>query len=118
MPENEGPYKQIRPEDMVTDEKMKEALSALEQPWQPEKARFTMASVLAIGLLVLFGLTVACSSTVIVSLVITSALPSASNANPGEAIDQMLQFVTTLIPYIATPLGIALGFFFRDIHLE
>lgn len=118
MAEKESPYKQVRPEDAITDEQTKEAFTALDQPWQPEKARFQMASVLAVGLLVLFGLTVACSSIIIVVLVITWAIQGTGGADPGEAIDKTLQFVTTLVPYIATPLGIALGFFFRELRPE
>jgi hypothetical protein len=118
MAEKESPYKQVRPEDAITDEQTKEALTALDQPWQPERARFQMASVLAVGLLVLFGLTVACSSTVIMALFVTWAIQGAGDLNAGDAIDKMLQFVTTLIPYIATPLGIALGFFFRELRAE
>ena len=118
MADNASPYRQIRPEDVISDEQLKETLSTLDQPWQPEKARFTMASIMAVGLLVLFGLTIACSSAVIMTLVITWAVQGPSGAGAAEAIDKMLQFVTTLIPYIATPLGIALGFFFRELRLD
>lgn len=118
MAEKERPYKQVRLEEAITDAQLREDLSALDEAWQAEKARFTVASILAVGLLVLFGLTVACSSVVIVALIITSAIPGSAGSNPGEVIDKMIQFVTTLIPYIATPLGIALGFFFRELRPE
>jgi hypothetical protein len=114
MAEKGSPYKQVRPEEAITDQQLREDLSKLDEPWQPEKARFRMASVLAIGLLILFGLTVACSGVVITTLVITCAITGISSENPTVVIDKMLQFVTTLIPYIATPLGIALGYFFRE----
>jgi fatty acid desaturase len=81
MAEKESPYKQGRPEDAITDEQTKEALTALDHPWQPERARFQMASVLAVGLLVLFGLTVACSSVIIVALVITWAVQGTGDLN-------------------------------------
>ena len=116
MAGKESQYKQIRPEEAVTDVQLREALSALDQPWQPEKARFTMAIVLTVGLLAMFGLTIACSSVVIVGMIGLWAVQGTGGADVGEAIDKMLAFVTMLIPFIATPLGIALGFFFRELR--
>jgi len=77
-------------------------------------SKFTMARTLAIGLLILFGLTIACNGTVITVLVITCAIKGTASDETLAVIDKMLQFVTTMTPYIATPLGIALGFFFRE----
>ncbi len=107
-------YKQIRPEDVITDAQLRKSLSALDEPWQPERARFRMASALAVGLLVLFALTVGCNGTVMMTLIIAWAVKGTGGDNMTDIIDKMLQLITTVIPYIATPLGVALGFFFRD----
>jgi len=118
MAERESPYKQVRLEEATTDAQAKQAISALDQPWQPERrARFTMASRLAYGLLGLFGLTIVCNGATITILIITSAIPGTPSDLAGT-IEQMLKFVTTLLPYIATPLGVALGYFFRDARTE
>jgi len=107
------PYKQIRLEEAVADAQLKDALATFDEPWQPQKARLQMAGYLAFGLLGLFALTVACSGAVITALVITSTMPNTSG-DPTKGIEQMIQFVTTLLPYIATPLGVALGYFFKE----
>jgi len=113
MAEKVSPYKQVRLEDAVTDTKLKKEISALDQPWQPERARFKMASRLAYGLLGLFALTIVCSGIVITIMIITSAV-SKSSDNLIKGMEQMMTFITTLLPYIATPLGVALGYFFRE----
>jgi len=117
MAQRESPYKQVRLEEATTDTQAKQAISALDEPWQPKRAHFTMASRLAYGLLILFGLTIVCNGTTITTLIITSAIPGAPSDLAGT-IEQMLKFVTTLLPYIATPLGVALGYFFRDARTE
>ena len=112
MAETANSYKQVRIEDAITDAKTKMDLSALDKPWQPERARFKMASRLAYGLLGLFALTIACSGIVITTLVVTSViLKNADILITG--MEQMLRFITTLLPYIATPLGVALILFQR-----
>jgi hypothetical protein len=103
MAKKARPYKQVRPEEAVTDKQLKEDLSKLDEPWQPKRAHFTMASILVIGLLTLFRLTIACSGLVITALVLVCAIPGTASSNPADAIAQMLEFVTRLIPYIATP---------------
>jgi hypothetical protein len=113
MAEKVSPYKQVRLEDAVTDTQLKREISALDQPWQPERARFKMASRLAYGLLGLFALTIACSGIVITIMIVTSAV-SKSSDNLIKGMEQMMTFITTLLPYIATPLGVALGYFFRE----
>ncbi len=118
MAGKESSYKQVHLEEAITDTQLREDLSALDKPWRPERARFKMASRLAYGLLVLFGLTIACSGTVLTALVITCAIPGTDGGDPANAIDQMIKFFTTLIPYIATPLGVALGYFFRESRSE
>jgi hypothetical protein len=114
-------YKQIRLEEAVTNAQLREDLSALDQPWQLGKARFKIAGRLAYGLLIIFGLTVACNGAVIIALVIACTISSALSENgisPTTGVDPMLTFITTLLPYIATPLGVALGYFFRESQEE
>jgi len=113
MAETATPHKLVRLEDVITDTQAKQTISALDQPWQPERDRFTMASRLAYGLLGLFGLTIVCNGIFLTALIVTSAIPGAKT-DPAGAIEQMMQLVSTLLPYIATPLGVALGFFFRE----
>ena len=118
MAEIGSPYKKVSLEEATPDTQLREDLSSLDKPWQSERARFKMASRLAYGLLGLFALTIACSGTVITTLVVTYAIPGTGGGHPADAIAQMLQFVTTLIPYIAMPLGVALGYFFREPRSE
>jgi hypothetical protein len=113
--EKESPYQQVSLKDAVADAQVKRSLSALDEPWA-QKARLRTASVLAIGLLVLFGLTIACSGIVITTLVITSA--SSNKPDATNEIGQMVNFATVLLPYIATPLGVALGYYFRETQVE
>jgi hypothetical protein len=92
MVEKESPYKQVRLEEAVTDARLREDLSALDQPWQPEKARFKIASRLAYGLLITFGLTVACNGAVIIALVVACTISSAiseNGINPTTGVDPM-----------------------------
>jgi uncharacterized BrkB/YihY/UPF0761 family membrane protein len=116
MAERKSPYKQVSLEDAVADTQAKHSLSALDEPWQAKKARLRTASILAIGLLVLFGLTIACSGIVITTLVIASA--SSNKPDATNEIGQMVNFATVLLPYIATPLGVALGYYFRETQVE
>jgi hypothetical protein len=114
MSEQKSVYKQISLEQEIDQVQGKE----LSEPWkgQIQKARFWMAGYLAFGLLLLFGLTICCSGSVITSLVVTNAVTNALNktsSNPQGGITQMTDFVVTLLPYVATPLGIALGYFFK-----
>jgi uncharacterized BrkB/YihY/UPF0761 family membrane protein len=113
--------KQVRLEEAVTDVELREAISALDQPWQREKARFKIASRLAYGLLVIFGLAVACNGAVVIALIITSTISgmvTEKGIDPATGIDPMLRYITTLLPYIATPLGVAFGYFFRESQEE
>ncbi|MDY7040205.1 MAG: hypothetical protein SVX38_05010 [Chloroflexota bacterium] len=111
MIEMQSPYKQVSLKDAVTDAQVKRDLSALDEPWQPQKARLRMAAYLAFGLLILFGLTIACNGSIIPMLAIASIV---NKSEPTKAITPMLDFAKMVLPYIATPLGVALGYFFRD----
>lgn len=116
--ENESPYQRVSLEDAVADAQVKRSLSALDEPWHPQKVRLRIASSLAVGLLILFGLTIACSGTAIIGLVIASIVSGKTTSDPLAGIKQVTEFVAMLLPYIATPLGVALGYFFRQTQNE
>jgi hypothetical protein len=111
-------YERISLRDAVTDAQTKDDLSRLDEPWQPKKARFKMAGRLAIGLLILFGITIACNGTVIALLVVTPLISDKATGDSTMNVKQITEFATTLLPYIATPLGVALGYFFRETEEE
>ncbi|MFQ6102106.1 MAG: hypothetical protein ACE5OS_12855 [Anaerolineae bacterium] len=100
-------YKQVRIEELITDTQLREVLSDLNKSWESEKARLEIASRLAFGLLLVFGFAVICSGIVISVLAF-------AYGDPDKGIEQMRDFFNMLLPYIATPLGIALGYFFRE----
>ena len=129
MADNAPPYERVTPTQFVVDatqnapetqrDEARQLQASLDKPWEPERARFRMASGLAWGLLGLFVLTIVCSGIAITTLVIASAFSDAVAGNLTSGIDDlMLRFITTLVPYIATPLGIALGYFFRGARGE
>jgi hypothetical protein len=104
-------------EEIATTEQEKE-MASLRDPWQAKKHRFQIAGGLAIGLLVLFGLTIVCSGLIVTTLIVASATSGALAADPNGGVDQIVNFITTVLPYIATPLGVALGFYFKDSRAE
>jgi len=114
MAEREGEYKQVRLEEVIHDTQVRNAISALDRPWQPERTRLQIASTLAFGLLGLFALTISCSGIIIIVLIVASTVVNTGSNDPANSIEQMMKFMTTLLPYIATPLGVALGYFFRE----
>ena len=115
-----GKYPRVQPEELIADEQTRDSLSALNAPWA-ERARLQMASLLASGLLKIFCFTIGGSGFVIAILVVIGLIsPETSSASNGtasasqEAVKDILSFATTVLPYIATPLGVALGFFFKE----
>jgi len=116
MAETESPYRQISLEEVVTDARMRETLTALNKAWESEKARIEIevASQLASGLLKLFGFTVVCGGIVSSVLAIMGSIPGIVTGDPTRGFNLVLDLVKTLMPYIATPLGVALGYFFRE----
>jgi hypothetical protein len=112
--EKDSAYKQISLKDAVADVQLRQGLSELDVPWQRERVRLRTASVLAIGLLALFALTIACNGSVITALVITSANSNEPVSNVVAGIREMTEFAKMLLPFIATPLGVALGYYFRE----
>lgn len=105
----------LRDEIAATEEK--ENTPSLRDPWQAKKWRSQTAGILAIGLLVLFALTVLCNGLILTAFAVTTAVKG-NFENPGEGVTQIMDFTTTILPYIATPLGIALGFYFKESKSE
>jgi len=114
MAEKENSYRQVSLEGEIAATEKRGNIPPLEKPWLAQKAHFEMAGRLAIGLLILFALTVACSGIAITSFIITSATSDNVNDNFAAGIGQLIEFVKALLPYIATPLGVALGYFFKE----
>ena len=113
-------YPQVQLDELIVDKQTSDSLTALDVPWT-EKVRLQMASRLASGLLYVFGFTIAGSGIVIAILVVIGLISpetsSASNSTASasqKAVEDILSFATTMLPYIATPLGVALGFFFKE----
>lgn len=115
--ESESMYKQVSLKEAVANMQTRDDLSGLDEPWLAQ-ARLQMAGRLAIGLLILFGITIACSGTIIALLVITPLISDRVTGNSTAGITQTMEFATMLLPYIATPLGVALGYFFRENEVE
>jgi len=67
-----------------------------------EHVGLRIAGRLIHGLLNRSALTAACSRTVAIALVTTSTIPNAAIGDLTTATEQMLGFITTLLPYIAT----------------
>lgn len=112
MVERDSPYKQVSLEDAVTDSQTRDDIRGLNKPWEPQKARFQMAGYLAVGLLILFGLTIVCNGFIVTTLIVASAL--SDHLDPSNGVKQITDFVAMILPYIATPLGVALGFFVKE----
>ena len=113
----ESPYKKISLEEAVIDEQSRRDIRALNREgWESEmaRARLDIASKLAFGLLRLFFATVICSAVILTVLVVGYTVSGKPTSELEDAIDQAMSFVTMLLPYIATPLGIALGYFFSE----
>jgi len=113
MSEQESQYKQVSLEQLITATQGED-----QEKWQGQMARFQMAGALAVGLLLLFGLTIACNGTVITVLIITSTIADKTTSDSTAGIGLMIEFAKMILPYIATPLGVALGYFFRDTRRE
>lgn len=86
---------------------------SLEEQWEPLRERYDVARWLAKGLLWIFSFIIAWSGVLMMTLLIISA--TSSNID-SEQIDVVTGFVKELLPFIATPLGVALGFYFRELH--
>ena len=115
MSEEASPYKKVRLEEAVTDPQAKHSISALDEQWgsKKEKVRFQMASVMATGLLTLLIITIFCNETGIIAQIVVNLIVN-EDASLETGIQQMTTFATTILPYVATPLGVAIGFFFKE----
>jgi hypothetical protein len=117
MPKNESSYELISPEDAITDPQAKRLFSELDEKWYHQTRHLT-TSGLALGLLVLFGLIIICSGVTVSALVITDSILHEPSSDQTSGIQQMTEFIAVLLPYIATPLGVALGYYFRGAQGE
>ena len=91
----------------------KQLHDSLEKQWEPQKARYEGARWLAQWLLYTFLFVIVWSGIMILTLLILGTI-TATRANVGETqINLVTGFIKDLLPYIATPLGVALGFYFR-----
>jgi hypothetical protein len=117
MPKNERSYELISPEDAISDPQAKRLFSELDQKWD-DKTRNLTASGLALGLLVLFGLIVICGGVTVSALVITDIILHEPSSDQTSGTQQVIDFIGLLLPYIATPLGVALGYYFRGAQGE
>jgi len=90
-----------------------------EKPWT-EIVRLGTASNLAYGLFGLFAFTILSSIIVISILTFRQPVLGLENGSsyPAEQIKLIVEFAKAVLPYVATPLGIALGFFFRESKSE
>lgn len=114
MAEGVSSYKKVSLEEEITATEKRHNIPSMGERWHPQRAHFQMAGRLAMGLLVLFAITIACSGTAVTALIVAEFFSDNANSNTAAGIEQMVKFVATLIPYIATPLGVALGYFFKE----
>lgn len=120
MAEQKSEYKVIRLEEAIADTQGAE----LDEPWRERVTlglaigRFGVAGVLATGVLILFSLTICCTGTSITMLITAGVISGQAAFDTADAVECMMKFLTTLLPYVATPLGLVLGFFFRARNSE
>ena len=113
MSETQPRYEKIRIEDLV-DDQVKQEIAPLNDPWL--HTRLQTARYLAFSLVFLFGFTIICDLISSLLVVFTTLLLS-SDRSPDQAtkaFNLLMDSFTNILPYIATPLGVALGYFFKD----
>jgi hypothetical protein len=125
MPNDKSLYERMTPSEFVAkatekvpetqrDEakQLQQSQESLEnQQWEPLKERYDIARWLARGLFWTFSFLIVGSVIIMLVWLILSAI----NPNIGsEEINLATDFVKGLLPAISTPLGIALGFYFRE----
>jgi hypothetical protein len=118
MAENSTLDRQARPvrsEQTTPDEQGTDLLSTLNEPWfEMTRRRSWTASFLAIGLLILYALVMVGSGAAITMLIFISFFSNRPITDFITGIGQILDFIKVLLPFIATPLGVALGYYFRE----
>jgi hypothetical protein len=121
MANNKHPYERVTPDELLAEitkgapeteqEEVRQLHRSLEEKWVPLKERYNMARWLAKGLLWLFAFIIAWSGVLMMTLLVASAM----SPNIGDKqISLVTSFVKELLPFIATPFGVALGFYFRE----
>lgn len=124
MADNKPPYERMTPSQFVAEatqkvpetqrdeaKRLQESQKSLEKPWEPQRERYEVAHWLAKGLLLTFSIMITLSGVLIIAILIIKA----TNANiSDEDINLAIGFVKDLLPFVATPLGVAMGFYFRE----
>jgi len=121
MAGDKHPYERVTPSELVAEvtemasenqrDEARQLQKSLEEQWFPLRERYEVARMLARGLLCIFFLIVAWSGIMMMTLLILDVTTSRVSS---DQIDLAVDFVKDLLPYIATPLGVALGFYFRE----
>ncbi len=121
MAHDKHPYERVTPGELVAEvtgsvpqdqrDEARQLQKSLEEQWFPLKERYEVARVLAKGLLYLFFFIVAWSGFMMLTLLVLNVTTSRVSS---DQLDLVVDFVKDLLPYIATPLGVALGFYFRE----
>jgi hypothetical protein len=123
MADDKHPYERVTPDEIVAQivkrapeierDEARQLHQSLQEQWEPLRERYEVARLLARWLFYTFFFVVVWSGILMLSLLVLSATTSRVGR---EEIDIVTDFVKDLLPYIATPLGVALGFYFREVH--
>lgn len=106
---------EIRRDEARQLQKSQESLEG--QQWESQKERYDVARWLAKGLLWTFSFIIAWSGLLVLVLLVLSAFSGTGNiVVTSDMIDMAADFVKDLLPFVGTPLGVALGFYFREME--
>jgi len=114
-------YPRVTPDEVVEDVTQKvpepqraEARQLHESLKGQWAQRYEVAGWLAKGLLYVFAGVIAWGGVLMTILLICSMGATIDK----EQIDLVTGFIKDVLPFIATPLGVALGFYFRELRAE
>lgn len=121
MADDKHPYERVTPGEFVVEvtetasedqrDETRQLQKSLEEQWFPLRERYEVTRVLTRGLLNVFIFVIVWNGVMLLTLLILDVTTSKVG---GDQIDLVTDFVRDLLPYIATPLGVALGFYFRE----
>ncbi len=117
---DEQSFERVAPGDVVEKvpdaqrDEVKQIQKSLEKPWEPQRERYQVAGWLAKGLLYAFVGVITWSGVLVFTLLFRSMSAPIDKAQA----DLVTGFFKDLLPFIATPLGVALGFYFRESHSD
>jgi hypothetical protein len=126
MANDKLPYKRVTLDELVTNtlqdvpeaqrKPIEQLVKSLEVQWVLERERYETAHWLAKGLLWVFISLIILGGVLMLTLLIIGVVkPDVLNE---KLIGLVTSFVKDLLPFIATPLGVALGFYFRGSRQE